>query len=360
MKLPRLAFPYAACALLLACGSAATAPGGAAEEPPIVEPPPAPAPTAPADARPAPPAVKPACSPLVPRETPLEVAVLPDAGATPFVSVLERATKSIRVMVYLMGTGPILDALEAKARAGVKEQVILDVSQKDVNDKYMTRLKAAGADVIWSDPQFQYMHAKVLVVDDAEAVISTGNYADFRMKTERNYAVHDADAADVDALVKLFDADFARKVPDLTCTRLLVSPVNAKQRLLDFIATAQKEIVVESMQLADTDVREALAARKTAGVTVRVLLADPGWIAANAEAAAFLATNTIEARQMKVLAVHVKSVVVDGTTAYAGSENLSWTSLTKNREVGVLVTEPSNVATMQATFEKDWATAAPF
>jgi len=31
-----------------------------------------------------------ACSPLVPRTTPLEVSVLPDAGATPFVSVLSR------------------------------------------------------------------------------------------------------------------------------------------------------------------------------------------------------------------------------------------------------------------------------
>ncbi|HSO37965.1 MAG TPA: phospholipase D-like domain-containing protein [Labilithrix sp.] len=361
MKLPLFVLPLAASVLVLACGSPATSPGGAAaEDPAIVEQPPPPAVTAPAPTTPAPPAVKPACSPLVPRDTPLEVAVLPDAGPTPFVSVLSRATKSIRVMVYQMGPGPILDTLEAKARAGVKVQIILDVFQKDVNEKYMIRLKAAGADVIWSDPQFQYMHAKVIVVDGAEAVISTGNYADFRMKMERNYAVRDADAADVDALVKLFDADFSRKVPDLTCTRLLVSPVNSKQRLLDFIATARKEIVVESMQLADTDVRDALAARKTAGVEVRVLLADPAWISANSDAATFLAANAIEARQMKVLAVHVKSVLVDGKTAYAGSENLSWTSLTKNREVGVLITEPANVATMQATFEKDWATATPF
>ena len=46
----------------------------------------------------------PACSPLVPRTTPLEVWVLPDAGATPFVSVLARAAKTIRVMVYEIGT----------------------------------------------------------------------------------------------------------------------------------------------------------------------------------------------------------------------------------------------------------------
>jgi cardiolipin synthase A/B len=242
----------------------------------------------------------------------------------------------------------------------VKVQIILDLAQKDVNDKYMTRLKAAGADVIWSDASFTYMHAKVMIIDEAEAVISTGNYADFRMKIERNYAIHDSDAADVDALVKLFDADFARKAPDLTCTRLLVSPVNAKQRLLDFIATAKTEIVVESMQMADNDVRDALAARKAAGVDVRVLLADPGWITANTEAATFLTAHGIESRHMKDPNVHVKAVTVDGKTAYAGSINLSWTSLTKNREIGVLISEAANVSSMKATFEKDWATATPF
>lgn len=359
--LPRLALPFTIASLLLAaCSSPPASPGGpaATADPPVVEGPapvdPGPAPT------PAPTPVKPACTVLVPRDVPLEVAVLPDAGATPFVSVLARAKRTIRVMVYEMGTGPILDALEAKARDGVKVQVILDVGKTDVNAKYKTRLEAAGATVLWSDPQFSYMHAKVLIVDEGEAVISTGNYADFRMKMERNYAVHDSDAADVDALVKLFDADFGRKAPDLTCTRLLVSPVNAKQRMLDFIASAKTEILVESMQLADTDVRDALAKQKAAGVDVRVILADPSWITANTEAAAFLGSSAIEARQMKVLAVHVKAIVVDGKAAYAGSENLSWTSLTKNREVGVIVTEAANAATMQATFEKDWLTATAF
>jgi phosphatidylserine/phosphatidylglycerophosphate/cardiolipin synthase-like enzyme len=331
----------------------APAEGPGLEQPPAVQEPAPPASTS------SPPVV-PACSPLVARTKPLEVSVLPEAGATPFVSVLERATKTIRVMVYQMGTGPIIDTLEAKARAGVRVQIILDLAQQDTNQKYMDRLKAAGADVIWSDARFQFMHAKVIVVDEGEAVVSTGNYAAFRMNMERNFVVRDADPADVDVLVKLFDADFARKAPDLTCTRLLVSPVNAKQRLLDFIGSAKKEVVVESMQLADDVMRDALAARKAAGVEVRVLLADPSWITASEAAATFLSAHAIEARHMKNPGVHVKAVIVDGETAYAGSVNLSWTSLTKNREVGLLITESPNVAAMHSTFEKDWLTATPF
>lgn len=321
------------------------------EEAPIVDP----APVPPDTEHPSPP---PACEPLVPRTIPTQLFVQPDAGTTHFTNILAKAEKSIRVMVYQMGFGPVLDGLEAKARAGVPTRVILDVAQRDVNEKYMERLEAAGAEVIWSDTSFTYMHAKVIIVDDAEALVTTGNYYVKHMLSERNYAVLDSDPADVEVLAKLFDADWERKSPDLSCTRLLVSPVNAKERLVDFIKSAKKTIVVESMQLGERDVRAALAERKAAGVDVRVVLADPNWIDANASAAAFLAENGIPAKHYPHM--HAKAIVVDGAAAYVGSINFSWTSLTKNREVGLLVTEPANIQKMTATFEKDWAAGTWF
>ena len=114
------------------------------------------------------------------------------------------------------------------------------------------------------------------------------------------------------------------------------------------------------MQLADNDVRDALAARKAAGITVRVLFADPGWITANADAAAFRSAHGIEARHMMSPGVHLKAVVVDDNLAYAGSLNLSWRSLTKNREVDLLITEPANVTAVHSTMTADWLTATAF
>jgi phosphatidylserine/phosphatidylglycerophosphate/cardiolipin synthase-like enzyme len=342
--------------LLLACSVSSEpaetpGPGDPGTEPPAV--------TGPGEP---PPPVTPACEPLIPRTKPAEVFVQPQAGTAPFANILAKATKSIRVMVYQMGFGPVLDGLEAKAKAGVKTRVILDVAQKDVNQKYMDRLIAAGAEVIWSDTAFTYMHAKVIIVDDAEALITTGNYYVKHMLSERNFAVLDSDPADLQVLTKLFDADWERKSPDVSCTRLLVAPVNAKQRLLDFIASAKQSVVVESMQMGDREVRDALAARKAAGVDVKVILADPSWIDANASAAVFLAEKGIPARHYPHM--HAKSIVVDANTAnaaaYAGSINFSWTSLTKNREVGLLVTEKANIDLMTSTFEADWAAATPF
>ncbi len=58
--------------------------------------------------------------------------------------------------------------------------------------------------------------------------------------------------------------------------------------------------------------------------------------------------------------VHVKAIAVDGKRGYAGSVNLSYTSLSKNREVGVIAFETDVLATMQTTFEQDWAQATFF
>ena len=46
--------------------------------------------------------------------------------------------------------------------------------------------------------------------------------------------------------------------------------------------------------------------------------------------------------------------MADGV-AFVGSENMSWTSLEKNREVGLFVTEPEPAAVIQQQVEADWA-----
>jgi len=300
------------------------------------------------------------CTPTSKRAHALVLNVEPTDASGPWTDVLAHAKTRVRVLIYQMGAGPILDGLLAAAHAGLDVRVIMDKSQEPVNQKFKTSLEAAGAKVLWSDPQFSFMHAKVMIVDDTTAVVSTGNYAATQLATERNYVMTDTDATDVASLGRLFDADFARVAPDLSCTRLLVSPINSRERIVALIGSAKNELLVESMQLADGAVRNAIAERKAKGVNVRVILADPSWIAANDDAAKFMTAHGIEGRRMLAPKVHVKSILVDGKLAYAGSENLSQTSLDKNREVGLVVTEAKNVAKMHDTFETDWATATAF
>ena len=301
-----------------------------------------------------------ACSVDSPRTVPLQLWVQPEAASEPLVQAITQAQSTIRVMIYEMGEGPILDALEERARSGVLVRVILDGDRVEVNQPYYDRLRVAGARVRWSSPRFQLTHAKTMILDDAVAMISTGNYAESYLAADRNYVVRDADPADVAALVRLFDGDWRSKKPDLRCTRLLIAPDNARERLLSLIDSATTTLDIESMQFADDEVSMAVQARAAAGVAVRVILANPAWVKANQDAAAFLTMSRIPVKYLRSPAVHVKSILVDGRRAYVGSVNLSYASLSKNREIGLIADEKDVIETMATTFAADWSNAVSF
>jgi phosphatidylserine/phosphatidylglycerophosphate/cardiolipin synthase-like enzyme len=214
--------------------------------------------------------------------------------------------------------------------------------------------------VRWGNPDFAFTHAKVIIADGDASVISTGNYVLGQVKADRNFVVVDKDPEDVAALTALFDADWARKPLDARCERLVISPDNARGRILRLIESAERTLDVESMELGDASVRHALADRRAAGVRVRVVLADPWWVHANDGAARYLAANKIRARYLVSPSVHAKAIVADGERAYVGSVNMSWTSLTKSREIGVIADEPEAVATISATLARDWSAAIGF
>jgi phosphatidylserine/phosphatidylglycerophosphate/cardiolipin synthase-like enzyme len=299
------------------------------------------------------------CTATDPRTPAVSIAATPEAGEAPYVAALAPAATSIDVMIYEMGDGAILDNLEAKAQAGIPVRVLFDQSEKSVNQKYYDALAAVGAQVKWSDPKFTYQHAKFFVVDGTRAVISTGNFStEYSIDLERNFVATDTDSSDVGDLQNLFAADWADVDPNLSCTRMVISPTNSRSRVLDVVNSATQTLDIESMQFADTQVRAAVAAKVAAGVMVRVMIADLGFVSANSTAVTFLRGIGLDPRQIPHL--HTKVIVADGSRAYVGSENLSETSLDHNREVGVVVTDPSSIAPLTTTFDADYAISTEF
>ena len=52
--------------------------------------------------------------------------------------------------------------------------------------------------------------------------------------------------------------------------------------------------------------------------------------------------------------IHAKYLVVDGATAYIGSQNFDWRSFEHIHETGLRITDPKIVAQVQAIFNQDW------
>ena len=80
------------------------------------------------------------------------------------------------------------------------------------------------------------------------------------------------------------------------------------------------------------------------GVAVRVLLNDPAQNSGvTTPQLADLKSANVPAGYNTSFYLHAKIIIADGV-AHVGSENMSTTSLTKNREVGAFVFEPGPLA----------------
>jgi phosphatidylserine/phosphatidylglycerophosphate/cardiolipin synthase-like enzyme len=96
-------------------------------------------------------------------------------------------------------------------------------------------------------------------------------------------------------------------------------------------------------------VRSAITDAKARGVNVRVLIEDP----ADDSVPVFKAAGIPVKQPPSSMYLHAKLLIAD-QVAFVGSENFSFTSLTKNREVGALVFEPEAFAPIKTQFDSDW------
>jgi len=300
------------------------------------------------------------CSERDPRDPAPEVFVGPEGLAERITAVADAAADSLRVATYELDAPAVLDALERAHGRGVDVRVLLD-ADRDANGPSAERLRAAGVGVREAPDTFEHYHSKVLVADGYLAVVTSANLNRWSMETERNHGVVLRDPFDVADLVAVFDRDWSggTEPPIPSCTRLVLSPENSRGRIEVLVRSADDRLRLQQLSLTDDDVRAALVERAEAGVEVRVLLADPAWIESNAESAAFLRDAGIEVRFLRALENHAKLIVTDDDAAFVGSENLSWTSLERNREVGVVLTHTPSVAELAAAFESDWERSEP-
>jgi cardiolipin synthase A/B len=294
-----------------------------------------------------------ACEPSSPRTSEPEVFVGPTGYSARFKSVIDNAARSIDVQMYLFTVAELSDALIRAKQRGVAVRVLLDPDQPG-NKSTRTKLLAAGVETKDDPAVFDYAHAKYLIIDSSFAVVSSGNFNYGAVNNERNYGFITRDANDVADLSTIFTADWSNMTFAQGCTRFLVSPYNSRPRLLAHINSAMTTLELELMYLSDSDVFDAVKRAKTRGATVRVILAPTMDFPGNASTITALRALGIEIRVATTFSMHAKLIVADGV-AFVGSENMSFTSLSKNREVGALIFEPTQAAIVTAQFNKDWA-----
>jgi phosphatidylserine/phosphatidylglycerophosphate/cardiolipin synthase-like enzyme len=277
--------------------------------------------------------------------------VEPDAGARPVIRALDRAQQSIFVEAYILSNRRVIRALERAAAQSVGVHVLLDpralgmgLQPQHVADE----LKAAGVAVRWTSPAFPLTHAKLMILDDRMALISTANFSLAGLSADRDFIILDRNARDVHELDALVRADWDRTATRVNAPNLVIAPASARAKLQTLAQSATQSLDIYGEEMNDPGFERVLAKIACRGVTVRVLLP-----AAPVTGAPVYRKGCVHIRVLKHPYVHAKVILVDGGRGFLGSENMSRQSLDRNREVGVLV-RGVPVRRLAQVFERDW------
>ncbi len=311
----------------------------------------------------------------------ITITVEPDGtdDAMGLLDAINGAKTAVHVEMYLLTNSKYIDALVSQTKAGLDVKVVLNqtfppgTSASDTNADSYSQLMGDGVDVHWAPTTTgfdSYTHEKAVIIDpgggsDSQVWIMTMNLDTDAPKYNREFLAQDTNAPDIAEAEAIFEADFAGT--NITPSGgLVVAPSpqnNATSALVALIDGATKTIELESEELDDSGydteekVFDALAAKAKAGVSVHLVLEDSSDSEQTTAVSALQAAGAIVVGYScsGSLDIHAKALVVDGASAYVGSENFSGGSLGYNRELGVIFTEASAVSVVETTIAKDFA-----
>jgi phosphatidylserine/phosphatidylglycerophosphate/cardiolipin synthase-like enzyme len=292
---------------------------------------------------------------------PDSLVVEPSGGFSTVYQLINSAKHSIDVTMFEFADTTAEHDLGAAAKRGVDVRVILDQREHTTNSDAYSYFKSHGIKVVWSSTKFEYTHQKTLTFDNSVSLVQTANLTQRYYATSRDFLVKDTNSADVAAIVRVFNADFAHQpITPGDGHDLVWSPTDSERQILAVINGAKKSLRVYSEEMAFSTVIDALEAAAKRGVNVQVC----------GENSDSEYTSTFEEMAKKGVHIsyfssstgfyiHGKVVLADyGTSherAFIGSENFSNTSLNRNRELGLLTSASSILSPIVKVFGADFA-----
>jgi cardiolipin synthase A/B len=295
--------------------------------------------------------------------------VMPDDTVQPILEGIHGAKKSIRVKMFLFSHPELLSAvIEAKKR-GVQVRVMLNPARRSgklENQATQRKLKAAGLEVIDTNPDFEVTHEKSMVVDDEVAYIKSFNWDVKDLTQTRDYAVVTTHAPEVAEVIRCFDADWARKPFIVDDDALLIwCTANGRNRIARFIDAAQHTLFAQNERYQDSVIIERLVRAKMRGVKVHVMARPPHKLKKEklTEAVGGLRIMDdvgIKVHKLKHLKLHGKMLLADHSRAIVGSINLAPGSFDSRRELAIEVHSPEVVERLRDIVHQDWEHSHPF
>ena len=278
----------------------------------------------------------------------MKLIVQPADGVTPLLKAIKRAKKSIEIVIFRSDQAEIEHALEDAAQRGVFVHALIAFTNRG-GEKNLRKLEMRflekGITVARTAADLGRYHGKMMLVDGKELYLLTYNFTHLDTERSRTFGVVTRNRELVQEAARLFECDTKRQPYKARCDKLVVSPANARQRLLVFVKGAKTELLIYDLDLADKEFIRVLEDRCQAGVNIRII----GHVGRS---------RHLTARRLRRMRLHTRILIRDRKQAFLGSQSLRKVELDTRREIGIIVNNAKVVSSLATVFEDDWKASA--
>jgi phosphatidylserine/phosphatidylglycerophosphate/cardiolipin synthase-like enzyme len=294
--------------------------------------------------------------------------ILPDDAASPIVTAIQRASRTLRVKMFVFSAPVLLKAVIAAKRRGVKVRVILNAARRTgEQDNEATRraLERAGVEVKDGNPAFDLTHEKSMVVDDETAFIKSLNWTTRNLTETRDYAVVTRRGREVAEIIECFESDWHRHAfHPHDGSHLVWCPGPGRDRICSFIDAARHRLFVQNERFQDMVIIERLVRAARRGVKVDVMARPPHTLKQDklVEGVGGLRIMDdvgIKIHKLRHLKLHGKMLLADGVAAIVGSINFANGSLDGRRELAIETRDDTVVHRLRRVARHDWEHSHP-
>jgi cardiolipin synthase len=275
----------------------------------------------------------------------VKLLIQPESGIKPILSAIKQARKSIDIVIFRFDRAEIESALKAAVGRGVSVNALIASANRGGEKslrKLEMRLLDAGVKVARTADDLVRYHDKLMVIDRRELYVMSFNFTHLDIAHSRGFGIVTRKSKFVQEALRLIEADIARQPFAPKLDNFVVSPVNARKQIGDFIRGAKMELLIYDPKIADREMLRALSDRIKKDVIVRLI----GTTAKK--------HGTVLQVRRPVFRLHTRTIIRDRRAAFIGSQSLRQPELDARREVGLIIHDRKMVKELLETFEADW------
>jgi cardiolipin synthase A/B len=275
----------------------------------------------------------------------MQVIIQPRDGIEPFLEGIKQAKESVEVILYRLDRLEIEQELVAAAARGIRVHALITYTNKeDLKDirKLERRLSERGVTVTRTAEDLVRYHSKMMLIDRRTLYLLTFNFTFLDIHHSRSFGVITDKPNLIAEAVRLFEADVNGQSHRVEAEHFIISPVNSRRKLSEFILGAQKQLLIYDGKLTDSRMIKLLQTQADAGIEIKVI-----------GSMSRMATG-VEVRRMPLIRLHAQAIIRDGSEVFFGSQSLRKVELDQRREVGLITNHAGAVKSFKIVFEMDW------